>query len=151
MDIRKIKKLIDLINENDIAEIKVREEKESVHIISNSKQNANFVPNMQSCSPKMIIADEIVGQETKIIQQKQPESQNTVKSPMVGTVYLSSAPGAKSFVEIGQKVSTGDTLCLIEAMKMFNKIEADKYGTITAILVETAQPVEFGQPLFTIE
>lgn len=140
MDIRKIKKLIDLINENNIAEIEIREEKESVHIILN-KQNMNFVPNEQAFVPKM-----------QVIEPKLPvEPQNTLNSPMVGTVYLSSAPGAKHFVEVGQKVKAGETLCLIEAMKMFNKIEADRAGTITARLVENAQPVEYNQPLFVIE
>ena len=146
MDIRKIKKLIDLINENNIAEIEIREEKESVHIILN-KQNINFVPNEQAFAPKMqIIEPKLPAESQNIIDKK-----NTLTSPMVGTVYLSSAPGAKHFVEVGQKVKVGETLCLIEAMKMFNKIEADRAGTITARLVENAQPVEYNQPLFVIE
>lgn len=143
MDIRKIKKLIELINENNIAEIEIREEKESVHIVLNS-QSTHFVPNVALSAPNMqAISQKVVPETTK--------PQSTVNSPMVGTVYLSSTPGAKHFVEIGQKVKAGDTLCLIEAMKMFNKIEADKAGTISTIMVENAMPVEYNQPLFVIE
>lgn len=152
MDIRKIKKLIDLLNENDIAEIKIREDKESLHIISN-KQNRNIAPNIQQPTPKMVITEEIISEETKTVESTKADTntENAIKSPMVGTVYMSPSPGAKNFVEIGQKVNAGDTLCLIEAMKMFNKIEADHAGTVTAKLAEDAQPVEFGQPLFVIE
>jgi acetyl-CoA carboxylase biotin carboxyl carrier protein len=150
MDIRKIKKLIDLINENNIAEIEIMEEKESIHIVLN-KQNTNFVPNEQTYSPKIQVIEPVLPVETQNAQKEAARAKNTVNSPMVGTVYLSSAPGAKHFVETGQKVKVGDTLCLIEAMKMFNKIEADRSGTVTARLVENAQPVEYNQPLFIIE
>jgi len=150
MDIRKIKKLIDLINENNIAEIEIREENESVHIVLN-KQNVNFVSNEHLSSSKTQIIEPNLHIEAQDAQKEAVKAKNTINSPMVGTVYLSSAPGAKNFVEIGQKVKTGDTLCLIEAMKMFNKIEADKSGTVTARLVENAQPVEYNQPLFVIE
>lgn len=150
MDIRKIKKLIDLINENNIAEIEIREEKESVHIVLN-KQNLSFVPNEQLSSPKIQELKPNLPKEAQILQKETEKPKNTVNSPMVGTVYLSSAPGAKHFVEVGQPVKVGDTLCLIEAMKMFNKIEADRNGSITARLVENAQPVEYDQPLFVIE
>jgi acetyl-CoA carboxylase biotin carboxyl carrier protein len=150
MDIRKIKKLIDLINENNIAEIEIKEEKESVHIILN-KQNINFVPNEQIFAAKTQIIEPILSVESQNLKKEEDRVKNAVKSPMVGTVYLSSAPGAKYFVEVGQKVKIGDTLCLIEAMKMFNKIETDRAGTVTARLVENAQPVEYNQPLFVIE
>ena len=150
MDIRKIKKLIDLINENNIAEIEIREEKESIHIVLN-KQNINLVPNEQLSSPKTQVIEQKLPVEPQIPQPDINETKNTINSPMVGTVYLSSTPGAKHFVEIGQKVKIGDTLCLIEAMKTFNKIETDKTGVITAILVENSQPVEYNQPLFVIE
>ncbi|MBU0744678.1 MAG: acetyl-CoA carboxylase biotin carboxyl carrier protein [Gammaproteobacteria bacterium] len=150
MDIRKIKKLIDLINENNIAEIEIHEEKESVHIVLNSKQNMNLAPNVLECSPKTQIIEQISSNSQPTIQQDE-KPKYTVNSPMVGSVYLSSAPGTQHFVEIGEKINIGDTLCLIEAMKMFNKIEADRSGTITARLVENAQPVEFDQPLFVIE
>ena len=147
MDIRKIKKLIDLVNENDIAEIEVKEDKESVHIVSSK----NMVAIEQASSPKMQhIAAKLT--EEAAAPKKEPQiSKHTVDSPMVGTAYLSPSPGAKSFVEIGQKVNAGDTLCLIEAMKMFNQIEADKSGVVTERLIENAQSVEYNQPLFVID
>lgn len=153
MDIRKIKKLIDLISENNIAEIEIREEKESVHIVLN-KQHINFMQNEPTSSPKVQATEPKVlveAQDSENIQKEVAKNKHTVNSPMVGTVYLSSAPGAKHFVEVGQKVKVGDTICLIEAMKMFNKIEADRAGTVTTLLVENAQPVEYNQPLFVIE
>jgi acetyl-CoA carboxylase biotin carboxyl carrier protein len=150
MDIRKIKKLIDLINENNIAEIEIKEEKESIHIILN-KHNMNLMPNEQMFAPKIQVIEPILSDESQSLKKEENKIKNTVKSPMVGTVYLSSTPGAKHFVDVGQKVKVGDTLCLIEAMKMFNKIEADRAGTIIARLVENAQPVEYNQPLFVIE
>ena len=150
MYIRKIKKLIDLINENNIAEIEIREEKESIHIVLN-KQNINLAPNEQLSSPKIQIIEQKLPVEPQIPQPDINKAKNTINSPMVGTVYLSSTPGAKHFVEIGQKVKIGDTLCLIEAMKTYNKIETDKAGIITAILIENSQPVEYNQPLFVIE
>jgi len=150
MDIRKIKKLIDLINENNIAEIEIREEKESIHIVLN-KQNLNLVPNEQPSSSKIQTIEQNLPEDLKTTMPDASKAKNTINSPMVGTVYLSATPGAKHFVEVGQKVKVGDTLCLIEAMKTYNKIEADKSGTITARLVENSQPVEYNQPLFAIE
>ncbi|EKE10936.1 MAG: acetyl-CoA carboxylase, biotin carboxyl carrier protein [uncultured bacterium] len=150
MDIRKIKKLIDLINENNIAEIEIREEKESIHIVLN-KQNLNLVPNEQPSSSKIQTIEQNLPEDLKTTMPDASKAKNTINSPMVGTVYLSATPGAKHFVEAGQKVKVGDTLCLIEAMKTYNKIEADKSGTITARLVENSQPVEYNQPLFAIE
>jgi acetyl-CoA carboxylase biotin carboxyl carrier protein len=150
VDIRKIKKLIDLINENNIAEIEIKEEKESIHIVLN-KQNMDYVPNEQVIVPKRQMIEHPLSIDQQDIEKKTNGDKDTINSPMVGTVYLSSAPGAKNFVEIGQKVKAGDTLCLIEAMKMFNKIEADRIGTVTALLVENAQPVEYNQPLFVIK
>jgi len=150
MDIRKIKKLIDLINENNIAEIEIREEKESIHIVLN-KQNLNLVPNEQPSSSKIQTIEQNLPEDLKTTIPDASKAKNTINSPMVGTVYLSATPGAKHFVEAGQKVKVGDTLCLIEAMKTYNKIEADKSGTITARLVENSQPVEYNQPLFAIE
>lgn len=148
MDIRKIKKLIDLINANNIAEIEIHEEQESVHIVLN-KNHLNSIPNLQPSTPIMPAI------ESKPLIELQPLSKdpakNIINSPMVGSVYLSSSPGDKHFVEIGQKVKVGDTLCLIEAMKMFNQIEADRAGTIATCLVENGQPVEYNQPLFVIE
>ena len=155
MDLRKIRKLIDLIQATGIAEIEIREGEQSVRITSKPPQLAS--PAFQPASFVQEIATQAA--TASVAPTPAPSSQesnpavnkHSVKAPMVGTVYLSPSPGAKKFVEAGQSVKAGDTLCLIEAMKMFNQIEADKTGTITAILVETGMPVEFNQPLFVIE
>ena len=149
MDIRKIKKIIDLVKENNIAELEVDEEKELIRITLN-KDTTNFTSITQ---PSTSIIPQYE-QKTQVEQLDQPaimSDKHTVKSPMVGSVYLAATPEAKHFVDIGQKVQAGDTLCLIEAMKMFNRIESDKSGTVTARLVENAQSVEYDQPLFVIE
>lgn len=150
MDIRKVKKLIDLVNENNIAELEIHEDKESIRIIAVNQNIANFAGNMQAISP---IQQTCLQNEAKSpdIKTEIDANKHSVKSPMVGTVYLSATPGSKHFVEVGQTVKVGDTLCLIEAMKMFNRIEADKGGTVTARLIENEQPVEYDQPLFIIE
>ncbi len=152
MDIRKIKKLIDLVSENNIAEIEVTEDKESVHIVLNRQPNtvgSNVPQNVVNIPQNG--ANLLKNDKSNELGQEKPKVEYRVDSPMVGTVYLASAPGAKSFVEMGQKIKVGDTLCLIEAMKTFNKIEADRAGVVMAILVENGQPVEYGQALFTIE
>ncbi len=148
MDIRKIKKLIEIIEESDIAELEISEGEESVRI---SRYSSSFPP----AAPTVAQAPIAVAAATP--QPSSPESKEAVvtghilKSPMVGTFYRSASPGAKPFTEIGQTVKIGDTLCIIEAMKILNQIEADKSGTVTQILAEDAQPVEYGQPLFVIE
>jgi acetyl-CoA carboxylase biotin carboxyl carrier protein len=155
MDLRKIRKLIDLIQTTGIAEIEIKEGEQSVRITSKPPQITSGI--MQSNAPfvQEIAATPPVSTPNAATAPPEPASaianKHTVKSPMVGTVYLAPSPGAKKFIEAGQAVKAGDTLCLIEAMKMFNQIEADKTGTITAILVETGMPVEFNQPLFVIE
>ncbi len=148
MDIRKVKKLIELLEESGIAEIEIREGEESVRISRHSPAPA-MMPSMMYAPPAAPLAPATAA----IIESPKAEipSGHSVISPMVGTFYRSSAPGNKSFVEVGQHVKAGDTLCIIEAMKMFNQIEADKAGTVKAILVENGQPVEYGQPLFIIE
>lgn len=146
MDIRKIKKLIEIIEESDIAEIEIREGEESVRISRYSSAPVAYAP-ATSAAPNavsIIPAASPAPAEHKI-------TGHIVKSPMVGTFYRSASPGSKAFVEVGQAVNAGDTLCIIEAMKILNQIEADKSGTITQILVENAQPVEYDQPLFVIE
>jgi acetyl-CoA carboxylase biotin carboxyl carrier protein len=152
MDIRKIKKLIELAKESGIAEIEIHEDGESVRIsLANTRTAA---PTVITHTPQMIVADTQPVAAAPAPSAKDSASlanKHVVKAPMVGTVYLSPSPGAKSFVEVGQTVKPGDVLCLIEAMKMFNQIEADKAGTITAKLVESGIPVEFNQPLFVIE
>jgi acetyl-CoA carboxylase biotin carboxyl carrier protein len=155
MDLRKIRKLIELIQETGMAEIEIREGEESVRITRETARptSSHFI---QAATPQHIIqeiptlASTSVATPTKEVVADNA-NKHSVKAPMVGTVYLSPSPGAKKFVEAGQTVKAGDILCLIEAMKMFNQIEADKSGTITAILVETGMPVEFNQPLFVIE
>lgn len=153
MDMRKIRKLIELIKETGIGEIEIREGDQSVRINSGYQSAPVFVPQPM---PPSAPAEKPAASTP---DNSAPASENTalaankhsIKAPMVGTVYLSPSPGAKPFIEIGQTIKTGDTLCLIEAMKMFNQIESDKSGTITAILVDSGMPVEFNQPLVVIE
>lgn len=155
MDMRKIKKLIELIQETGVAEIEIKEGEESVRITRETAK-ATAAPMMYA-APSMPHATHAPHPETKpdtstSTKSAEPVSdKHTLKAPMVGTVYLSSAPGVKAFVEVGQTVKVGDVVCLIEAMKMFNQIEADKAGVITSRLVDNGTPVEFNQPLFTIE
>lgn len=154
MDIRKIKKLIELLEESGVAEIEIREGEESVRISRKMDSNTTqFVmaqspinhQNAPQAAPVAASAAEPAAATSTL-----PEG-HIVTSPMVGTMYRAPAPSQPPFVEIGSKVNAGDTLCIVEAMKMLNQIEADKAGTITAILVENGQPVEFGQPLFVIK
>jgi len=150
MDIRKIKKLIELLEDSGIAEIEIHEGEESVRISryptgqAAPMQMMPMMQNMPTPAPAAAVA------AAPAAEAAIPAGHN-VTSPMVGTFYRSASPGAKPFVDVGQQVSAGDTLCIIEAMKMLNQIEADKSGKISAILVENGQPVEFGQPLFVIE
>jgi acetyl-CoA carboxylase biotin carboxyl carrier protein len=150
MDIRKIKKLIELLEESGIAEIEIREGEEAVRI-SRYGQAPQYVAQPMVAPPAPAPATVAAPAATAGAQADAVPPGHTVTSPMVGTFYRSPSPGAKSFVEVGQRVSVGETLCIIEAMKMLNQIEADKSGAIVAILVENGQPVEFGQPLFVIE
>lgn len=153
MDMRKIRKLIELIQSTGVAEIEIREGEESVRITR--EVNNKGVPMMMA-APGMMQAPAAPAPQAEAAPAKAAESaaiseKQSIKSPMVGTVYLSASPGAKPFIEIGQTVKAGDVVCLIEAMKMFNQIEADKSGVITARLVDNGTPVEFNQPLFIIE
>ncbi|MBL1260985.1 MAG: acetyl-CoA carboxylase biotin carboxyl carrier protein [Thiotrichaceae bacterium] len=145
MDIRKIKKLIELLEESDLAEIEIHEDKESVRI-SRTSQLVAAPPAMVAAAPP-VAAPAPVAEAAKVAAV----SGNPITAPMVGTFYRSAAPGAKPFAEVGQRVNIGDTLCIIEAMKMLNQIEADKAGVIVDILVENGQPVEYGETLFTVE
>ncbi len=142
MDIRKIKKLIEIIEESDIAELEITEGEESVRI----SRYSSTAP-APAAAPLAIAAPAAAPAEP----EEEKITGHVVKSPMVGTYYRSASPGAKPFVDVGQAVNTGDTLCIIEAMKILNQIESDASGTVTKILVENAQPVEYGQPLFVIE
>ncbi|MGY6277769.1 acetyl-CoA carboxylase biotin carboxyl carrier protein [Methylomonas sp. MgM2] len=147
MDIRKIKKLIDLIEESDIAEIEISEGEESVRISRYTSAPAQYIA--AAAPAAMTAAQSAAAAPATPAEEK--ISGHVIKSPMVGTFYRSASPGSAPFVEIGQSVSVGQTLCIIEAMKILNQIESDKSGKVKQILVENAHPVEYGQPLFVIE
>lgn len=152
MDIRKVKKLIELLEESGIAEIEIKEGEEAVRI-SRGSHNTVVMSNPYSAAmPAAPMAAPVAEAPlAPVIPIKETPRGHQVKSPMVGTFYRASSPGAKPFVEIGDEVAEGATICIIEAMKMLNQIEADKSGKVTAILVENGQPIEFGQPLIVIE
>jgi len=145
MDTRKIKALIALLEESDVTEIEIHEGEESVRI---SRHKQVIAAPVAAATPAPAAAAAPVAAETAAPAK---HSGHEVTAPMVGTFYRSSSPGAKPFAEVGQQVSEGDTLCIIEAMKMLNQIESDKSGKVVAILVENGQPIEYGQPLFVIE
>ncbi|CAM3853378.1 acetyl-CoA carboxylase biotin carboxyl carrier protein [Vibrio aquimaris] len=153
MDIRKIKKLIELVEESGIAELEISEGEESVRISRNGVAPAP----VQYAAPAPVAAPAAAPAVAAPAEVSAPAETNSVPaghkvlSPMVGTFYRAPSPDAKSFIEVGQSVSAGETLCIVEAMKMMNQIEADKSGVVTAILVEDGQPVEFDQPLVVIE
>lgn len=153
MDIRKIKKLIELVEESGIAELEISEGEESVRI-SRYGQPAPAPQVHYAAAPAPVAAPAPEAQAAAVAEApaaaKVPAG-HKVLSPMVGTFYRSPSPDAKAFIEVGQSVSVGDTLCIVEAMKMMNQIEADKSGVVTAILVEDGQTVEFDQPLVVIE
>ena len=149
MDIRKIKKLIEIIEESGIAEIEIKEGEESISI--NRYGNTVAAAPINYAAPVAAPAQPSAAPVAAAAAAEEKVTGHTVKSPMVGTFYRSASPGSKTFVEIGQSVQAGDTLCIIEAMKILNQIEADKSGTVSKILVENAEPVEYGQPLFIIE
>jgi acetyl-CoA carboxylase biotin carboxyl carrier protein len=153
MDMRKIKKLIELLQETGIAEIEIKEGEESVRISRDSTRPSAPAPvTYYAPAPEAPVSRPAPAAPAPIAAPVAAvDNKHAVKSPMVGTVYLSSSPEAKPFIAVGQTVKIGDTLCLIEAMKMFNQIESDKAGTVTAILVDTGVPVEFNQPLIIIE
>lgn len=154
MDIRKIKKLIELLEESGVNEIEIKEGEESVRISRKSESApAQYIvaptPHMAHNSAPAATAQES-SEASAASAPAQPEG-HIVTSPMVGTMYRAPAPNQPPFVEVGQTVTVGQTLCIVEAMKMLNQIESDKAGTVTAILVENGQAVEFGQPLFVIK
>ncbi|EKZ8662540.1 acetyl-CoA carboxylase biotin carboxyl carrier protein [Vibrio alginolyticus] len=158
MDIRKIKKLIELVEESGIAELEISEGEESVRI-SRHGTAAPQAPIHYAAAPAAAPAPVAAAPVAAAPVAEAPAAEapaatpvgHQVLSPMVGTFYRSPSPDSKAFVEVGQKVNAGDTLCIVEAMKMMNQIEADKSGVVTAILAEDGQPVEFDQPLVVIE
>ncbi|HEX5803068.1 MAG TPA: acetyl-CoA carboxylase biotin carboxyl carrier protein [Azospira sp.] len=149
MDLRKLKKLIDLVQESGISELEVTEGEEKVRIAKHFAAPAGQTYMMPAAAPMPMGAPAAAAASAVAVDDDEPEG-HAVKAPMVGTFYRSSSPGSGPFVEVGQTVKEGDTLCIIEAMKLLNEIEADASGTIKAILVENGQPVEFGEPLFII-
>jgi len=153
MDVRKIKKLIELIESSDIAELEIVEGEESVRISRNSSQAVYTTPAMPTPAIAAAPAAPVTGlnQSTPGTEEPEMPSGETMDSPMVGTFYAAASPTSAPFVKVGDSVSVGDTLCIIEAMKMLNQIESEKSGVVKAVLVENETPVEFGQPLFVIE
>ena len=147
MDLRKLKKLIELVEESGIAELEVTEGEEKVKICKSVAHAAPLVSMMAPVAMPTAAASAVTA---AAMPAALPEG-HTVKAPMVGTFYRAAAPGAKPFVDVGHKVDVGDTLCVIEAMKLMNEIEADFAGTVRSILTENGQPVEYGEPLFVIE
>ena len=149
MDLRKLKTLIELVESSGIAELEISEGEERVRITrspSSTMQQVYAAPQQMIAAPAPQSAP---ATSPEPVKEAEPEG-HAVKSPMVGSFYRCPSPGAKSFVEVGQSVSVGDTLCIIEAMKLLNEIESDKAGIVKAVLVENGQAVEYGQPLFII-
>ncbi|MDX1452839.1 MAG: acetyl-CoA carboxylase biotin carboxyl carrier protein [Oleiphilaceae bacterium] len=147
MDIRKIKKLIELIEESDIEELEIKEGDDAIRLTRRGRQiaSAPAIPQPVAAQPAPAPSNPEASKESSATKTGQ-----TINSPMVGTFYRSPSPDAAPFVEVGQSVKAGDVLCIVEAMKMMNQIEADRSGTIVSIEVENGQPVEFDQPLFGI-
>ena len=154
MDLRKIKKLMELLEESGIAEIEVKEGEESIKLsrnisMTNMQASQMIQQPIQTSQPPA--NQEISDVGTNTVNDLKERKRNTVNSPMVGTFYASASPESKPFVTIGQSVKKGDTLCILEAMKMMNQVQAESDGKIVEILVDNAEPVEFDQPLFVIE
>lgn len=145
VDLRKLKTLIDLVQQSGIAELEITEGEERVRI----SRSGPAAAVQSSGPPQLVPATPATGGAPPAEAEAAPEG-HVIRSPMVGTFYRASAPGAKAFVEIGQAVKSGQTLCIIEAMKLLNEIEADRDGVVKAVLVENGQPVEYGEPLFIL-
>ncbi len=156
MDLRKLKKLIDLVEESGITELEVTEGEEKVRIAKNPNvvaQQTYMVPQaapVAGAAPVAIRKKSVDLDDLEDEEEDDDEKGHVVKSPMVGTFYRSASPGSDAFVEVGSTVKVGDTLCIVEAMKLLNEIESDCAGTIKKILVDNGQPVEYGEPLFII-
>ncbi len=153
MDLRKLKTLIDLVSDSNVSELEITEAEGTVRIVKSAPAPVAMVTQMAAPAP-VAVAAPVAAAAAPAAPAPAAEvapAGHTVKSPMVGTFYRSSSPGAKAFAEVGQQVKEGETICIIEAMKILNEIEADKAGTITKILAENGQAVEYGAPLFIIE
>jgi len=150
MDIRKVKKLIELLEESNIDEIEIKEGEESVRISRNGAQALSMAARVAPPAYAAPVVPPPPAPVAPVVEPAAASAGHILNSPMVGTFYRSPSPTSASFVEVGQTVKVGDVVCIVEAMKMMNQIEADKAGTIAAILVENGEPVEFDQPLFSI-
>jgi acetyl-CoA carboxylase biotin carboxyl carrier protein len=152
MDLRKLKTLIDLVSESNISELEITEADGKVRIVkTEAAPQAVHMPAMAAPLPAPVALPAVPPAATAAVLEPEAPAGHAVKSPMVGTFYRSSSPGAKAFVELGSEIKEGEPICIIEAMKIMNEIEADKSGKVTRILCENGQAVEFGQPLFIIE
>jgi acetyl-CoA carboxylase biotin carboxyl carrier protein len=149
MDLRKLKKLIDLVQESGIAELEITEGEEKVKIVKGGAVSV-MTSAAPAAAPAPAAAMEAKPAATPPAEPTAGQEGHVVKAPMVGTFYRSPSPDAKPFVEVGQSVKEGETICIIEAMKLMNEIEADASGVVKAVLVENGQPVEYGQPLFIL-
>ena len=149
MDIRKVKKLIEMLENSELEEIEIQEGEESVRLVKKQSQNivSEIIQKSEPDSPK----GGLDKPKEKVTEEKVSEKGEVITSPMVGTFYSAASPGAKPFVSVGDEVQEGDVVCIVEAMKMMNEIKSDFSGKITSILVENSQPVEFGQSLFIVE
>ena len=152
MDLRKLKTLIDLVSESNVSELEITEAEGKVRIVKGggAMAQAYQMPMATMAAPSMVPSAS-VEPAAALPATPEPELAHAVKSPMVGTFYRSASPGAKAFVEVGSTIKQGETICIIEAMKILNEIEADKSGAVTKILCENGQAVEYGQPMFLIE
>jgi acetyl-CoA carboxylase biotin carboxyl carrier protein len=155
MDLRKLKTLIDLVSESNVSELEITEAEGKVRIVKTAPVAPATVvmsaPAPVAAAPVTAVAAQQAAPVAVVEAAPAASAGHVVKSPMVGTFYRSSSPGAKPFVEVGQTIKEGETICIVEAMKILNEIESDKSGTVTQILVENGQAVEYGQPLFVIE
>ena len=154
MDLRKLKTLIDLVSESNVSELEITEAEGKVRIVKGGGAAVYAPAPVAPIAPQLAVAAPVVAAAPVAVEVPAPAPEpvgHTVKSPMVGTFYRAASPGAKPFVEVGSQVKEGETICIIEAMKILNEIEADKSGTVTRILGENGQAVEYGQPLFIIE
>ena len=152
MDLRKLKTLIDLVSESNVSELEITEAEGKIRIVKGGAGPAPAYPGASTASGGAAVAAihaAVAAPPAPIVEPVVPS--HAVKSPMVGTFYRSSSPGSKSFVEVGDAIKAGETVCIIEAMKILNEIESDKTGTVTQILCQNGQAVEYGQPLFVIE
>ncbi|PKO58827.1 MAG: acetyl-CoA carboxylase biotin carboxyl carrier protein [Betaproteobacteria bacterium HGW-Betaproteobacteria-18] len=152
MDLRKLKTLIDLVSESNVSELEITEAEGKIRIVKGGAAMVqHFMPMSQPVTHAPPAAQAAATEAAPVAAVVPVEMGHTVKSPMVGTFYRSATPGAKSFVEVGDAIKEGETLCIIEAMKILNEIESDKTGTVRRILADNGQAVEYGQPLFIIE